>query len=272
MCGIFATLTGVRLSLGVVEAVEQAAAGEVGEEETESVAPPSLTPEEMLKCIARRGPDASGSLEMPLGVGAALHLGASVLHLRGAKDECTPQPAVDAEGNLLCFNGEVWGGLEVGEGCSDTLAVLQALTAARGGSSDDPAALVALLESIRGPFALIFWEQKSRTLWYARDKLGRRSLLAGRVSPTQLVLTSCAPGGAGGALWEEVSTTGVFRVRCPGDGEELGVVEHLPWSHALLPGVERLHASGVAASPQLRGCEVYTIRVHSHTHTYTPHT
>jgi asparagine synthetase B (glutamine-hydrolysing) len=101
MCGIFATLTGVRLLLGVVEAGEQAAAGEVGEEKTKAAIAPLLTPEQMLECIARRGPDASGSLEVPLSLRAALHLGASVLHLRGAKDECTPQPAADAEGNLL---------------------------------------------------------------------------------------------------------------------------------------------------------------------------
>lgn len=87
--------------LGVVEAGEQAAAGEVGEEKTKAAIAPLLTPEQMLECIARRGPDASGSLEVPLSLRAALHLGASVLHLRGAKDECTPQPAADAEGNLL---------------------------------------------------------------------------------------------------------------------------------------------------------------------------
>lgn len=63
--------------------------------------------------LHRRGPDGGGeaAVETPAGL---LRLLAHVLHLRG--DVMTPQPCANDAGDLLCWNGEVFGGLEVPAG------------------------------------------------------------------------------------------------------------------------------------------------------------
>lgn len=63
------------------------------------------------------GPDAQGEYRLALPSGSphnpAIHLYffCAVLHLRGV--EVMPQPVVDAAGNVLCWNGEIFDGIEV---------------------------------------------------------------------------------------------------------------------------------------------------------------
>jgi len=128
-----------------------------------------------------------------LGGGASCLLVASLLQLRGAADEPPLRRADD--GSLLCFNGEVFGGLDVPDGLNDGAALLRALTTAG-------AAVPAVLSSVRGPWALAFWHAPLRTLYFGRDVLGRRSLLLQRTQPGRggsLVLASTAPLGEGGS-------------------------------------------------------------------------
>ena len=127
--------------------------------------------------LRRRGPDAQA--EVVVGelhtTGFELHLTAAVLHMRG--DACRPQPLRSDAGDVLLWNGEIFGGgVAVGVGESDTERLLSALMQAAGaGGGDD--AVPQLLGSLRGPWALAFWHAASHTLWYGRDGFGRRSLL-----------------------------------------------------------------------------------------------
>lgn len=66
-----------------------------------------------------------------------LHLAASLLQLRGSQPSTSP--LVDEQGNVLCFNGEVFGGLDVAPGSNDGKAVLAAL--ARAGASQAAGAI-----------------------------------------------------------------------------------------------------------------------------------
>ncbi|ETN46560.1 uncharacterized protein HMPREF1541_00745 [Cyphellophora europaea CBS 101466] len=112
----------------------------------------------------------------------------SVLALRG--DYVQQQPLVDdATGSIFCWNGEAWkmkGHIIRG---NDSIRVFRALLDAC--SSQSPAnAIVEALTSITGPFAFLFYDAKSATVYYGRDRLGRRSLtLHGDV---QAGLTLCS--------------------------------------------------------------------------------
>lgn len=54
-----------------------------------------------------------------------LHLAASLLQLRG--DSPSTSPLVDSDGNVLCFNGEIFAGLDIAQGDNDGKALLRAL-------------------------------------------------------------------------------------------------------------------------------------------------
>ncbi|RKP06133.1 hypothetical protein THASP1DRAFT_32045 [Thamnocephalis sphaerospora] len=123
---------------------------------------------------ARRGPDAAGEHIVQLnGDGhpsVALRFFGATLHLRG--DRVTQQPLVDQHGNVLCWNGEVFAGLEIGEN-NDAVCLQHALEHA----VDAGHTVLSVLNAIRGPFAMIYYEAARQRLWFGRDCLGRRSLL-----------------------------------------------------------------------------------------------
>lgn len=103
---------------------------------------------------------------------ADLHFHGSLLQLRGHAP--SNSPIADAAGSVLLFNGQVFGGgLQVPPGASDAQLLLQAL--GRPGA-DVP----ALLTSLRGPWALVYWHAPTCTLWFGRDLLGEPAGLLGR--------------------------------------------------------------------------------------------
>ena len=63
-----------------------------------------------LDLLQRRGPDKSKSIELHVAK-YKITFAASVLHMQGIN--VTEQPAVSNTGNLLLFNGEIFGGIEV---------------------------------------------------------------------------------------------------------------------------------------------------------------
>ena len=183
--------------------------------------------------LQRRGPDAQG--ELVVGglhtCGFELRLSGAVLHMRGAT--CQPQPVQTDAGDALLWNGEIFGGaIEVTEGEGDTAKLLAALVGAT--EPDVP----ALMGSIHGPWAFAYWHAASRTLWYGRDGLGRRSLLRAEArggtdvsACSALLLCSVAeplqPLLPSGPLepapeWEELPANGLGRVRVLHDG----TIEH----------------------------------------------
>eukprot|EP00955_Chlamydomonas_euryale_P066047 359434-Chlamydomonas_euryale.AAC.2 len=66
------------------------------------------------------------------GTGLELYLAASLLQLRGDAAVASVPFVHPTSGDVLCFNGEVFGGLDVGPGCNDGEALLQALTVTEG--------------------------------------------------------------------------------------------------------------------------------------------
>lgn len=124
--------------------------------------------------------------------GGTLYLKSSVLQLRGSSP--VRPPLHSPSGDVLLFNGEVFGGLDIAPGGNDAEALLASLSEA------DTAEIPALLSRLRGPWALVYWESSASTLWFGRDVMGRRSLLIGHspdgaraLSHPALVLASTHP-------------------------------------------------------------------------------
>lgn len=68
--------------------------------------------QQIIQLIARRGPDYHGQQDVCIsGTKKVLNFHGCVLHIRG--EELAHQPAFDAYGNALLWNGEIFAGLQV---------------------------------------------------------------------------------------------------------------------------------------------------------------
>eukprot|EP01138_Halocafeteria_seosinensis_P006687 gb/GECG01006835.1/.p1 GENE.gb/GECG01006835.1/~~gb/GECG01006835.1/.p1 ORF type:complete len:692 (+),score=72.15 gb/GECG01006835.1/:1-2076(+) len=151
--------------------------------------------------VKSRGPDGFGVISFPQDIRVAssdstaasgkqeeevvrvrLELAASLLHLQG--ESPITQPLQDIDGNVLLWNGEVFGGNSVplGERENDTRALLNALHRCLEVESESTTeeVLSKFLGGIQGPWSCIFWHKKTRKLYFGRDMWGRRSLLMRR--------------------------------------------------------------------------------------------
>ncbi|KAG8366451.1 hypothetical protein BUALT_Bualt17G0081400 [Buddleja alternifolia] len=138
------------------------------------------------------------------GLRAELRFIGATLQLRGVNP--VVQPLSDAFGNVLVYNGEIFGGIEISSDSNDTEILMQYLgqccscislegsisSCCYGGSQKS---VPGLLSTIKGPWALIYWQDSSKTLWFGRDALGRRSLLVHwpTCHDPRLLLSSVSP-------------------------------------------------------------------------------
>ncbi|XP_068656690.1 uncharacterized protein [Aristolochia californica] len=117
---------------------------------------------------------------------AELQFLGAVLQLRGINP--ASQPLIGSSGDHLLFNGEIFGGIDVRTDCNDAETLLHALEACCSceGKEHPPIchssgrkkiSVSELLSTIKGPWALIYWQAWSRKIWFGRDAFGRRSLL-----------------------------------------------------------------------------------------------
>lgn len=158
-------------------------------------------------CLRSRGPDHAGSLTINIpGNDAQLYvaLTSTVLALRG--NHTTAQPLLDQDsGSALCWNGEAWRIHGEPVNGNDGEIVLSKLAAA---SIRGQEAVLETLRAIEGPFAFVFVDKPNRTLYFGRDRLGRRSLLVKPNSPFQLSSIS----DASCAGWLEVEADGCYSI------------------------------------------------------------
>ncbi|XP_073005455.1 uncharacterized protein [Typha latifolia] len=205
-------------------------------------------------------------------------LGAT-LQLRGGVP--ISQPFVAVSQNILVYNGEVFGGVHVECDKNDAESLLYALERccscdfsrldkACSCNENGRKSVPEVLSLIKGPWALIYWQEKTKTIWFGRDALGRRSLLVhwptsddsqfvlSSVSPTSLVRKDCgfnsSVNGFGGGedpelleitskfcYWEELPC-GIYSVHLKGlktnefsvKEEFFGEVRKHEWENPLL--------------------------------------
>ncbi|KAJ2817102.1 hypothetical protein FBU31_006339, partial [Coemansia sp. 'formosensis'] len=151
----------------------------------------------------RRGPDAHDEISTTLPNGEAhinLKFGAHVLHLRGSHTQ--KQPMVDSEsGDIFCWNGEIFDGLDVD--CSDNDGALLFDLILKTKVEDPAKFIIRALSKIEGPYAFVYFDREQRKLWFARDYLGRRSLLVNKSCPSTLLISSVADSSATDSNGEE---------------------------------------------------------------------
>ena len=130
----------------------------------------------MIDAIAHRGPDDAGTYASPVGPGPGAQLGhrrLSIIDLGGGH-----QPLSNEDGTIwIAFNGEIYNYQE-----------LQGSLIKQGHTfrtSSDTETIVHLYEQygpqcvsqLRGMFAFAIWDQNQRTLFLARDRLGKKPLV-----------------------------------------------------------------------------------------------
>ncbi|CAC5407546.1 Asparagine synthetase domain-containing protein 1 [Mytilus coruscus] len=119
--------------------------------------------------IRHRGPDSSNTKEVTISDKHVLTLTGHVLHLRG---QLTSQPLQHQNGDLLLWNGEIFGGIQIREEENDTEILLQLLT-----KDTSPKHILKTMATVEGPWSFIYWQNATQTLYFGRDMFGRRSLL-----------------------------------------------------------------------------------------------
>ncbi|VVB04011.1 unnamed protein product [Arabis nemorensis] len=205
MCGIAVIVSGVRIELSTLQSLSE---------------PPferlQFSVEDVKSVLGQRGPDNVGEKKIHLrpncaqesvtlsvfeaGEGACelenttsssgeLHFLGSTLQLRGTNP--IVQPLVDSSGNILAYNGEVFGGIELNSYDNDTEVLLKTLESVKSSVPD-------VLSMIKGPWAIIYWQESSRTLWFGKDAFGRRSLLVHwpTVEDPRFLLSSVSPASS----------------------------------------------------------------------------
>ncbi|ORX98925.1 hypothetical protein K493DRAFT_329250 [Basidiobolus meristosporus CBS 931.73] len=153
----------------------------------------------------KRGPD-SQALVSETHHKAGLHWYGAVLHLRGEYN--VPQPRVETEG-VLCWNGEIFDGIEVPVDTNDTELLSKMLNEAE--LTDER--VLQVFSQVRGPYGFFFFERSTERLWFGRDCLGRRSLLwhLPKHSGDAFVLSSVGPEyECPEGYWEEIPAKGIY--------------------------------------------------------------
>lgn len=164
------------------------------------------------RLLQNRGPDSTGQhqilIESSKGAPVYATFLSTVLALRGS--HVIEQPLRDeATGSVLCWNGEAWSISGNAVGGNDSQLVFSKLREACNGASALAVRNVTeLLSSIRGPYALVFYDAPNQRIYYGRDCLGRRSLLRKHTADGTLVLSSVCDNASGEA-WSEVEADGI---------------------------------------------------------------
>ena len=130
---------------------------------------------DMIAASMHRGPDASGSVEIPLATPSLVlgHTRLSILDLSDASGQ--PMHDLDS-GSWLIFNGEIYNFRQL----RSDLETLGAKFSTSGDTEVLLRALVqwgeAALNKLDGMFAFAFWDGRERNLLLARDRMGVKPL------------------------------------------------------------------------------------------------
>ncbi|XP_058183139.1 uncharacterized protein LOC131301048 isoform X1 [Rhododendron vialii] len=208
---------------------------------------------------------------------AELYFIGAMLQLRGVKP--IVQPLVDASGNILVYNGEIFGGIDVSIDSNDAEVLMESLGKCCSCSSHEhiracheigkeKTSVPDILSAIKGPWALIYLQASSRTTWFGRDAFGRRSLLVHwpTSKDSRLLLTSVSPpssigkssdlgeecGQGGSNFWEELPC-GIYSVSVDDsklDGDMVGEVERHEWTDPMLYELINWERTSVQPKPE----------------------
>lgn len=156
---------------------------------------PNFPDDDAVAALQARGPDSYKLLHVHL-PSTDFHLifASSVLALRGSTVQ--EQPLVDPKtGCILCWNGEAWkvdGKNVLGNDSGEIFRLL--LSASTASETESSRSISRVLTDIAGPFAFVFYNALTSTIYYGRDRLGRRSLIVDSSSIKLQSLTLASTG------------------------------------------------------------------------------
>ncbi|KAF2752729.1 hypothetical protein EJ05DRAFT_505777 [Pseudovirgaria hyperparasitica] len=203
-----------------------------------ATAPPAKPNADISELLRRRGPDSVEDHVVTIpneNFTLYAYFLTTVLSLRGS--DIVAQPLVDrASGSVLCWNGEAWSIRDEIVAESDTTKVFQSLLAAslanaraRATTDDHNDAILGVLSSVRGPYALVFYDAASGRLYFGRDCLGRRSLLYCSDTVGEITISSLTDSQFSGRF-HEVEADGLRVIDLSRPSKEF-VINRIPYDH-----------------------------------------
>ncbi|KAJ7042501.1 asparagine synthase-domain-containing protein [Mycena alexandri] len=158
---------------------------------------------------AARGPDSQDTQRISV-TGSddaiVLDLFASELRLRGSGPVVQPH---EQDGNVFCWNGEIFDGMDIALEENDGIKLFHALN-----GLDTVDQVSDLFGSVEGPYAFVYYHAASQRLFFARDPLGRRSLLIHRPSLENpyFLLASVSTGSDPSCDFQELATKCIYHL------------------------------------------------------------
>ena len=210
---------------------------------------------ELRQRLCNRGPDYLGQMERRVqGTSLSLTLTSTVLALRG--DHVAQQPLRHLQtDSVLCWNGEAWriGGRLVDGNDGEAILALLAQASASSSPAARQVAILDVFRAVEGPFAFVYYDKPSETLFYGRDRLGRRSLMVSKDGASDTFILSsiaeaCEP------RWTEVEADGIYTlaIKPSQSGPPAsGGLRYSPTRHDWLAGGQ---ADFVSPSRRAGGC------------------
>lgn len=167
-----------------------------------------------------RGPDHTGESHVEINIEnrSSYYVSAlsTVLALRG--DRTIAQPFTHSPGLVLCWNGEAWSiGSDSVDGNDGQLlfGLLIDASSVEKSTIESTAAILRIFQTVSGPFAFVFVDKIHNQIYFARDRLGRRSLLYKiDEETTSFHLSSVADPS--NRLWQEVDADAIYQLSCTG--------------------------------------------------------
>ncbi|XP_004536789.1 asparagine synthetase domain-containing protein CG17486 [Ceratitis capitata] len=126
------------------------------------------TNDRLVEVLKRRGPDFINFLKL-IKDNVSLEFAASVLWQQG--ENLCPQP-LETPNFITIFNGDIFNITDKSPESSDTEWLTKQIS-----ECDDESSICHLIESLEGPFSVIFYNKSTHLLYVCRDSLGRNSLL-----------------------------------------------------------------------------------------------
>ncbi|KAI4729299.1 hypothetical protein E4T49_02823 [Aureobasidium sp. EXF-10728] len=162
--------------------------------------------------LERRGPDSSRELRQQ-SENVCLTCFSTVLALRGHHTVVQPVQHSDYPNAFLCWNGEAWKHAAEpirGNDSEVIFASISSLLKVEDSDSSISSAKVMqrALSLITGPYAFVYYDPQSDTLFFGRDPLGRRSLMYRVDGNGNFILATISGQQEHG--WEEVEADGIY--------------------------------------------------------------
>ncbi|KAJ7655074.1 asparagine synthase-domain-containing protein [Mycena polygramma] len=168
---------------------------------------PSLSDlcERLKRVNGARGPDAQDTRQARVTAAGSddvvvLDLFASELRLRGS--DLVVQPH-EHDRSIFCWNGEIFDGMDIAREENDGVKLFQTLS-----TLDTIEQVANLFGSVEGPYAFVYYHAASERIFFARDPLGRRSLLIHQPSAKNpyFLLASASVGSDPACEFQELHT------------------------------------------------------------------